>query len=102
MAAPKANNGAGTSKNTATPKIVAPTGSSRAMAAVSKDLRFDNEEKYSVWAIAVGIKPNPSSISEAPIESGSTSTALRTGTAKITAKKAVNAYKGSIIETMLI
>jgi hypothetical protein len=31
------------------------------MVAVSKDLRFDKEEKYNVWAVAVGSIPNPTS-----------------------------------------
>lgn len=43
------------------PKNVAPTGSSKAIVAVSKDFRFDKEEKYSVWAIAVGNMPKPTS-----------------------------------------
>lgn len=43
------------------PKTVAPMGSSKAIVAVSKDFRFDKEEKYSVWAIAVGNMPKPTS-----------------------------------------
>lgn len=44
-AAPKRNSGAGTSWNRITPDTVAPTGSSKAIVAVSKDFRFDKEEK---------------------------------------------------------
>jgi hypothetical protein len=47
-AAPKAKIGAGTSANTAMPRIVAPMGSNRARVAVSNDFRFDKEEKYNV------------------------------------------------------
>ena len=43
------------------PKNVAPIGSSKAIVAVSKDFRFDKEEKYSVWAIAVVNMPKPTS-----------------------------------------
>jgi len=43
------------------PKTVAPMGSIKAIVAVSKDFRFDKEEKYSVWAIAVGNMPKPTS-----------------------------------------
>ncbi len=57
--APKANSGAGISWKTAMPSIVAPMDSSRAMVAVSKDFRFEREEKYRVCDIAVGIKPKP-------------------------------------------
>jgi len=41
------------------PSAVAPRGSSKAIVAVSKDFRFDKEEKYRVCAIAVGIIPKP-------------------------------------------
>lgn len=57
--APSTNTGAGTSWNRNAPNSVAPTGSSKAMVAVSKDLRFDRDEKYNVCAIAVGSKPSP-------------------------------------------
>ena len=63
--APNTNTGAGISWNRNTPNNVAPTGSSKAIVAVSNDLRFDREEKYNVCATAVGSKPSPSNGSTA-------------------------------------
>ena len=60
-AAPNPNRGAGISWNRAMPRTVAPMGSIRAIVAVSKDFRFDKEEKYKVCAIAVGSIPKPKS-----------------------------------------
>jgi hypothetical protein len=60
-AAPRMNRYAGISWKKMMPKIVAPTGSSRAMVAVSKDFKFDKEEKYRVCAIAVDNIPKPKS-----------------------------------------
>lgn len=57
--APRAKIGAGISRKATIPRIVAPTGSRRAIVAVSNDFRLDNEEKYSVCAIAVGRRPRP-------------------------------------------
>ena len=57
--APKAKTGAGTSWKTATPRTVAPTGSRRAIVAVSNGLRPRKDEKYKVCAMAVGRRPSP-------------------------------------------
>lgn len=58
-AAPKIDIGAGNFANIKMPSNVAPTGSSKAMVAVSNDLRFEREEKYKECAMAVGKIPKP-------------------------------------------
>lgn len=101
-AAPKAKSGAGISWNTLIPKIVAPMGSSNANVAVSNDFKFDNEEKYSVWAIAVGSIPKPNMASMASELAGRTGIPLVTGTLRIPTTIAVNRYIGAMMERMSI
>jgi hypothetical protein len=84
------------------PKIVAPTGSSRAMVAVSKDFKFDKEEKYRVCAIAVGNIPKPNSGRMIAVPVGIVNVLHVVAKPKAPTKMAVNKYIGNIMERMLI
>lgn len=89
--APKAKTRAGISWKTAIPKIVAPIGSSNAIVAVSNDLKLDREEKYSVWAIAVGSSPKPISGRIVAGRNGNRETVFPVGILRIATTAAVNA-----------
>ena len=100
--APKTNSGAGTSWNMIMPKTVAPTGSRKAIVAVSKDFRFDKEEKYSVWAAAVGSKPKPTSGRIISASFGNAKILFAAGMLKTPTMTAVNIYIGNIVGSMVI
>lgn len=84
------------------PKIVAPIGSSNAMVAVSKDFRFDKEEKYNVCANAVGIMPKPTKGSKVSMLAGNCRALLVAGKLMAATTAAVSRYVGIMVGSTLI
>jgi len=84
------------------PKVVAPIGSSNAIVAVSKDFRFDKEEKAKVRATAVGKTPSPINGRRLSKVVGNSKVLYTTANPKTPTIIAVRKYIGSIMEIMSI